>query len=279
MDLNALIAQAYDLEPLPASAARLAALVANPDTSLASIVEVIGLDVSLTARILRAANSARSASRSPVKTVNDAVIRLGRGTVLSAAVGTGARKHLQCAVPAYGLQENVLWRHSVSAALVAESMGPFCKNSIPPEAYAAALLHDIGKLVLGRFLDAPTLALLQQAQAQGHLNPLQAECEILEVNHAELGGLIAQKWGLPESIVLGITYHHQPELGEQLICDVVCVANDLGIATGLASLPTPLYAEDHCASFDRLGLDSRAKECICEAVTTRFVQILERFGA
>ncbi len=278
MDLNALITQAYDLRPLPASAARLAALVANPDSSLASIIEVIGLDPSLTARILRTANSARSASRSAVKTVNDAVIRLGRGTVLSAAIGNGARKHLQPAIPAYGLRENALWRHSVSAALVAESMGPYCKGSVPPEAYAAALLHDIGKIVLGRFLDAPTQALLEQAQSQGHLNPLQAEWEILEVNHAELGGLIAQKWDLPESIVLGITYHHQPERCGQLICDVVCVANDLAITTGLAQLPKPLHSEDHSASFDRLGLGAQEQEQICEAVKTRFTQVLDRLG-
>jgi putative nucleotidyltransferase with HDIG domain len=279
MDLNALIEQAYNLEPLPASAARLAGLVADPDSTLASITEVIRLDPSLTARVLRGANSARSAVRDPITTAHDAVIRLGRGTILSIAIGGAARKHLQRAIPAYGLGENVLWRHCVSAALAAESIGPFCKKAIPPEAFAAALLHDIGKLVLGRFLDAQTLSLLAQAQAEGHLNPLQAESEILEVNHAELGGLIAQKWELPETIVQGITYHHQPEMGDAMICDIVCISNELAVATGLAKMPSSLIHEDHTDSFARLGIAPQDQARVCDVVKTRFAQVLERFGA
>ena len=158
-------------------------------------------------------------------------------------------------------------------------MGPFCKASIPPEAFAAALLHDIGKLVLGRFLDAQTLLLLEQAQAEGHLNPLQAESELLEVNHAELGGLIAQKWELPETIVQGITYHHRPEAGQAMICDVVCISNELAIATGLANMPSPLIHEDHTPSFARLGLAPQDQARICEIIKTRFAEVLERFGA
>jgi len=278
MDLEALIAQAYNLAPLPVSAARLAGLVADPDSNLTSITEVINLDPSLTGRVLRAANSARSAARSSITTVNDAVIRLGRGTILSIVVGSAAKKHLQCSVPAYGLSENALWRHSVAAAITAELMGPIGRVSVPPEAFTAALLHDLGKLVLGRFLDAHTLALLRAAQSQGRLNPLEAEREILQVNHAELGGLIAQKWGLPDSIVQGISYHHRPEESGLKICDIVCVANDIAISTGLANMPSPIVAEDHASVYKRLELSEDTKLRIVDAVKNRFAQMMERFA-
>ncbi len=278
MDLDALIAQAYNLEPLPLSAARLAGLVANPDSNISSITEVISLDPSLTVRVLRAANSARLASRSSITNVNDAVVRLGRGTILSIVVGSAARKHLQRSVPEYGLVENTLWKHSVAAALVAETIGQICRVSVPPESFAAALLHDIGKLVLGRFLDEKTLALLHDAQTQGHLNPLDAEKEILQVNHAELGGLIAQKWGLPESIVKGISYHHQPDEGDERICDVICVSNDIAIATGLVNLPAPEWPENHASAFQRLGLDNDAQVRVADAVKNRFNQVIDRFA-
>ena len=277
MDLDALIEQANNLAPLPLSAARLASLVVDPDSHLASLTEVISLDLSLTVWVLRAANSARLAARSPITNVNDAVIRLGRGTILSIVVGAAARKHLQQPVPEYGLGENALWEHSVAAALVAETIERTCKVSVPPEAFAAALLHDIGKLVLGRFLDERTLELLNEAQEHGHLNPLEAEREILKVNHAELGGLVAQKWGLPDSIVKGITYHHQPEESDERICDVVCVSNDIAVATGLVSLPVPRWPEDHSGAFKRMGLDNDAEVRVADAVKTRFKQVLERF--
>ena len=51
--------------------------------------------------------------------------------------------------------------------------------------------------------------------------------EILEVNHAELGGPIARHWGLPSTIALGIQYHHTPTDDHPLVCHVVCVANVL----------------------------------------------------
>jgi putative nucleotidyltransferase with HDIG domain len=277
MDLDALIAQAYNLEPLPLSAARLASLVADPDSKLAGITDVISLDPSLTVKVLRAANSARLAARSPITNVNDAVIRLGRGTILSVVVGVAARKQLQQAVPEYGLGENALWEHSVAAALVAETVERTCKVSVPPEAFAAALLHDIGKLVLGRFLDERTLELLNEAQEHGHLNPLDAEREILQINHAELGGLVAQKWGLPESIVKGISFHHQPDEGEDRICDVVCVSNDIAVATGLVSMPVPRWPEDHSGAFKRMGLDNDAEIRVADVVKSRFEQVLERF--
>ena len=276
MDLDALIAQAYNLEPLPLSAARLASLVADPDSKLASLTDVISLDPSLTVKVLRAANSARLAARSPITNVNDAVIRLGRGTILSVVVGVAARKHLQQPVPEYGLGENALWEHSVAAALVAETVEQICKVNIPPEAFAAALLHDIGKLVLGRFLDARTLELLNEAQERGRLNPLEAEREILKVNHAELGGLIAKKWGLPDSIVKGISFHHQPDAGEERICDVVCVSNDIAVATGLVNMPVPRWPEDHSGAFKRMGLDNEAEIRVADVVKSRFKQVLER---
>ena len=276
MDLDALIAQAYNLEPLPLSAARLASLVADPDSKLASLTDVISLDPSLTVKVLRAANSARLAARSPITNVNDAVIRLGRGTILSVVVGVAARKHLQQPVPEYGLGENALWEHSVAAALVAETVEQICKVNIPPEAFAAALLHDIGKLVLGRFLDARTRELLNEAQENGRLNPLEAEREILKVNHAELGGLIAKKWGLPDSIVKGISFHHQPDEGEERICDVVCVSNDIAVATGLVNMPVPRWPEDHSGAFKRMGLDNEAEIRVADVVKSRFKQVLER---
>ncbi len=279
LDLDALMAQANNLTPLPTSAARLAVVVTDPDSSLSSITEVISLDPALTIRILRAANSALSASRFEVTEINDAVVRMGRGIILALAVGTGTHGYMRPPVPVYGLQENALWRHSVSAAMVAEHMGPFCNNAVPPEAFAAALLHDIGKIVIGRFLDAQTLSLLTQAQLDGQRDPLEAEREILGVNHAELGGLLAHKWGLPKSIVEGITHHHQPDEGRQLICDVICVANQLANQTGLANTTLPQRQEDHSASYARLGIRHENQQSICEAVQARFAQVLERFGA
>jgi len=260
------------------SGTKLANLIADPDSSLESLVEVVALDQALAARTLRAANSAASAARSTITTVKDAVVRLGRSTMLTLGFGTQVRKQLQQAIPQFGLAENMLWRHSVAAALASESMGAIGKVQIPPESYAACLLHDIGKLLLARFLDPETLSYLQRAQSEGSCNPLQAEMEILEVNHAELGGLIARHWGLPNSIALGVQYHHTAADEHPLVCHVVCAANVLAKAILPDTEPAPLHPEEHSASFQLLGLDQQLRQRICTAVTDRFAKVLELFG-
>jgi HD-like signal output (HDOD) protein len=279
LDLHQLIAKAYDLEAIPMSGTKLANLVADPDSTLDSIIQVVSLDQALTARVLRAANSAASAARSQITTVKDAVVRLGRSTIVALGFGVKMRQQLQQPLPEFGLAENVLWRHSVAAALAVESMGSLGKAPVPPESYAAALLHDIGKLVLARFLDPDLLTYLQRAQSEGRCNPLQAEMEILEVNHAELGGMIARHWGLPNSLALGIQYHHNPSEDLPPVCRVVCVANQLAKVIVPESLTPQPHPEDHSASFAVLGIDDPLKRKICEAVSGRFAKVLELFGA
>jgi putative nucleotidyltransferase with HDIG domain len=278
LDLQQLIAKTYDLEPIPMSGTKLASLVADPDSTLESIAEVVSFDQALTGRALRAANSAASASHSTITTVKDAVVRLGRSTMLTLGFGPKVRQQLQQAIPEFGLAENMLWRHSVAAALAAESMASMCKVQIPPESYAAALLHDVGKLVLARFLDPDRLSYLQRAQDEGRCNPLQAEMEILEVNHAELGGLIARHWGLPERIALGIQYHHNPAEDHPLVCHVVCAANVLAKSVLPEIEIKPPHPEDHTASLSVLGVDSALEKRICQAVSARFAKVLDLFG-
>ena len=278
LDLHQLIAKAYDLDPIPMSGTKLANLVADPESSLESIIQVVSLDQALTARVLRAANSAASAARSQITTVKDAVVRLGRSAIVTLGFGAKVRQQLQQPLPEFGLAENVLWRHSVAAALAVESMGVFSKAPIPPESYAAALLHDIGKLVLARFLDPETLLYLRRAQEEGRCNPLQAEMEILEVNHAELGGMIARHWGLPNSLALGIQYHHSPNDDLPPVCHVVCVANQLAkVIVPESFVPQP-HPENHSVSFDALGIDGARNKKICEAVGARFAKVLDMFG-
>jgi len=260
------------------SGTRLANLIADPESTVDSISEVVGLDQALAGRALRAANSAASAARSPITTVKDAVVRLGRSTMLALGFGPRVRENLQQAVPEFGLAENALWRHSVAAALAAESLGALGSVPIPPESYAAALLHDVGKLVLARFLDPDLLSFLRRAQEEGHCNPMEAEMEILGVNHAELGGLIARHWSLPNSIALGIQYHHSPTEEHPLVCHVVCVADVLAKAIEPMALAQPPHPENQTLSFHKLSVDARVQERVCQAVSARFSKVLELFG-
>ena len=167
LDFDEMIQEIDHLEPLPQSTSRLASLLLDEDADLDEIVRVSSLDQALTARLLRMANSAASASRRDIVTPKDAVLRLGRGTILSLAMASSVQKQMGEAIPQYGLSEKALWRHSVAAAVAAELIPKYCKVNVPPESYAAALLHDVGKLVMCRFLSPEIMEFLRRAHEEG----------------------------------------------------------------------------------------------------------------
>ncbi len=231
IDLDQMAKAAAQLEPLPTSSTRLAALVCSGTPELGQVVEIVQFDQALTASLLRSANSSWSASRSEIKTVRDAVIRLGASPVLALTLGLNVRRHLGDALPAYGLSEGELWRHSVAASLAAELLAPRSPRRPPPETATAALLHDVGKLVMSRFLDRSLLEELQECQARGATR-IDAEAAVLGIDHAELGGLIARSWALPDTLVRGIRDHGRPRPGSDALVHAVYLADVLAKAVG-----------------------------------------------
>jgi HD-like signal output (HDOD) protein len=100
---------------------------------------------------------------------------------------------------------------------------------VPPGTFTAALLHDAGKVVMARFLSPEIPGSIDRARRTSGLSRLEAERELLNVHHGELGGLMAQHWELPPRIVKGIIHHHDPEAGADVICDLTCLANRVAV--------------------------------------------------
>ena len=210
IDLDAVSRAAGCFEPLPTSAIRLAALVANDIPDVARIVEVVRYDQALTAALLRRANSSWSASRTEITTVKDAVVRIGAGPVVALALGVNVRDRLSAPIPAYGLEEGELWNHSVAATLAAESLMRAAKRHVPTETPTAALLHDVGKLVMARFVDPADLIAIEAARS-----PAPPGCRPRPRCSASItpssAGWSRVAWRLPDSLVAGIEHTPRAE--------------------------------------------------------------------
>jgi HD-like signal output (HDOD) protein len=275
IDLDEIGRAAARLEPLPASATRLAALVCEGAPELGQVVEIVEFDEALTASLLQCANSSWSASRTEITTVRDAVIRLGASPVLALTLGMRVRNHLGDALPKYGLSEGELWRHSVAASLAAELVTQRAAHRPPPESATAALLHDLGKLVMERFLDRGLLDQLGEAQERG-AGRLEAELAVLGIDHAELGGLIARSWSLPESLVRGIRRHGRPRPGDDPIVHTVFLSDTLAKAVGAGrddNADPPALAR----AMQELGLGAPDVDEIRSLVEQRFAEVEARF--
>jgi HD-like signal output (HDOD) protein len=237
---RALVSSVDALEPLPLTVIRLTDVIAEGEHEIADIVEIVSLDQALTAALLRRANSAMSAGRAPVATVREAVVRLGSGPLLSMAFAATVGNRMNAALPAYGLVEGELWQHSVAASVTADLVRTMANVFVPAEASTAALLHDIGKVVICNHYGPQTMQMLKKAAETDHVSSLQVERAVFGADHAQIGGLVAGRWNLPEPLVEAITYHHDLTTDQTPIGAAVALAHSLIPAVINAGSPDSL---------------------------------------
>ncbi len=280
IDVEALVRDAQELKPLPASTTRLATLVAADEAELAEIAETVRLDEALMGRLLGAANSAASGARAPITSVEGAVMRLGPGRVLALALGSAVGTEMRQALPAYGLSEGELWNHSVTSALATERARPYCRRPIRAEAYAAALLHDLGKLVLARHLEADRIAAIQRVREEQGLGLDDAERAILSIGHAELGAAVARAWKLPELICEAIEHHHTPlaapNEASRVLCSQILLADSVATSIGATCGGTrnTCFSPDLAGS---LGITTAGFDALCRDVEARVQDVLDLY--
>lgn len=229
------------LPPFPATIQRVTGLLNNPDTSLSELVNVIKLDQSITANILKMVNSAYFGLRHEVDNVNDAVMYLGRKNIMRAVLPAGLARYFK-KTRGYEIEAVELWEHSVGVALMCQILSKRLKQSEDQRLFTAAILHDIGKVVLGEFVHE-SFQKIQNLVTNQNYSFLEAEEEVLGVNHADLGGEIAFLWKFPVEIRETIAYHHRPDLLKNsdgkvswmvYLADQTCLM--MGIGTGTDGL-------------------------------------------
>ncbi|MDD5675094.1 MAG: HDOD domain-containing protein [Chitinivibrionales bacterium] len=272
--LNDMMSNVQTLPALPAAASRLAAVIADPTSGIEEIVEVVRFDQALTAAVLREANGISSGSRRIISTVKDAVIRLGGARILSRSLAGALQARLAEALPGYGYGERELWRHSVAAAVAAEELGAYVNNADKGMAFTAALLHDIGKLILGRRAGPAVMQAIWECVEKNGFTCVQAENETLGFSHAVLGAEIIKAWQLPEIIENAVRDHHAVGGIADACTDTVAAANIIAhcIGTGLGYEGMSIAVDD--ALSERLDLCKEDFERVCAGAMGRFTQVL-----
>jgi putative nucleotidyltransferase with HDIG domain len=251
------------LEPMPVTAQRLVALMQGEDVSLAKIAELVEFDQAIAASVLRLARSWAHAGARPPETVRDAVVRVGTIPLLNLVLGEYLAR-LRTAAPLYDLSEDDLWAHAAAAQLAVRALMQECPSAnLPAVATTAALLHDIGKLVMSRCLNASVDTIVRHAKAQ-HITFVEAEQQLFGINHAAVGAAIAIEWHFPDVVTDAIARHHDAQLGPSTpVLDAVVIANMVAknIGMGLGAEGFNLSVDSECVR--RLGLDFTRYARVC----------------
>ncbi|MBS12868.1 MAG: HD family phosphohydrolase [Gemmatimonadetes bacterium] len=197
------------LPSLPTVVTQLINLVGDPATSARDISQLISADQALTAKILKVANSAFYGFPRKIATVQLAIVVLGFETVKNLGLSVAVLKRFQAgkAHPLFDRQQ--FWEHAIGCGVAARMLAHKRSKKLEPEAFVAGILHDIGKLILIEYFPDEFGEALELAHEE-LLTISEAEMKVIGVTHAEIGGWLAEKWNLPETLVQAITHHHDP---------------------------------------------------------------------
>ncbi|MBL0921772.1 MAG: GGDEF domain-containing protein [Phycisphaerales bacterium] len=196
------------LPTLPAVAMRVIELTERRDVSFREIADTIQNDQGLAAKILRTVNSSFYGLPKKCATINQAMVALGLNAVKTLALGFSLVKVIKDGA-SEGFDYEDYWRRGVFTAVGARAIAKATRAADPEEVFLGGLLQDIGVIALFQALDQEYLRVLAAAKGD-HRALVKTEIRMLEVQHPDIGAMLAQRWKLPESLVAQIKYHERP---------------------------------------------------------------------
>lgn len=218
---------------------RLVGLVAQTESTVSEVADVVERDALLSAQILERANSAAFSRVQPIHSVRHAVAMLGVGVIRRFALGASLASVFRNHRIPPGFSFGRFNLHTVAAGTLAEMLAEEMRLPRPDSAFAAGLLHDIGKLLIAGHMPAVYENVLGIQFVSGR-PILQCERELLGADHAEISAMAISRWDLEASIVHAARYHHEPELapeGDRVLARVVHTADAFVNYLGMSVLP------------------------------------------
>ena len=226
-EVRAAIGRLDELPSLPATYARLLGVFENEQSCTADVAEVVGSDLAVTAKILQLANSAFFGGGRQVTSVAQAIPLMGWETVKTLTLTTELFAARRMPAPIRNFA-GALHEHSSVVALLASAL---VDEPDRREAFAAGMLHDVGRLVLASILPGE----MTGAGAAGTQQTL----------HAKVGAYLLGLWGLPPAIIEAVARHHDPELPAP--------SSPVGEAVALAETIAEAVTEDLCPTVEAVA--------------------------
>jgi len=205
------IRQCQSLPTLPAIAVQVLELVRDPNAQIPQLARLISKDPALASKILRTVNSSLYARPAKISKLTQALSLLGLQTVRVLVLGFSLVRNLKNQRNK-GFKPLGYWRRAIYSATAALTLAQRVHPDVQEEAFVAALLMDLGMLVLDEVLGEQYGRVNEKART--HLDLVRLEESTFQSTHAEVSGLIAEAWGLPATLAVPMKWHHKPASAE-----------------------------------------------------------------
>jgi len=282
VDIKAQIAaHAQNLPTISTVVARLSKLIRDETATAADFENIIRLDPSLTANLLRLANSAYFGLRREVTSVKLAVTLLGLKRLFEVVTSASFARVLPKRIPGYDIEATEFWRHNVSVAILAEQLAFSLKTPAPNLLFTAGLLHDVGKLAIGNFLSQNALP-AEKRLVEDSEDLIGIERLMFETDHQEVGAELAALWDLPDTVIWSARWHHIPSLAppeiDHYLVDLIHIANGLSHASIAGKGADAITARIDEQALARIGVTTSALEEVLASTGEKIAQLVETFS-
>ncbi|MBW2108710.1 MAG: HDOD domain-containing protein [Deltaproteobacteria bacterium] len=255
-------------------------VINDPRSNAMDLKEVIEIDPPLTARVLKAANSAYYAPPKRIDDIRHAILWIGSDALKELALSQKVCQVFEKSVSFDGYSRTGLWTHSLAAALFAKALYRREFAEAGENAYAAGLLHDIGVVIEDQFLQDAFRVIIRKAKKENK-ELTEIEVAILGYSHADIGGALSEYWNFPEELVAAIRHHHDPAGADELfsrmastlyLADYVCTQKGFGYIGGRTVYDKDLYL----TGLKQLNIRPQAIKLIAEELEQEMRKMQDR---
>lgn len=235
------------LPPFPAIAQRVLAMATQEDVNLRELGNLVKMDPSFSAELLRLANSALFSARREITSLSNAIMMVGTERVQTMATLVSVNRMVRGSVRIAALRK--VWIHSLVTALIAEEAARIAR--IDGEgAYTGGLLHNLGVLGLMSAYPDEYSRMLEVSDDFG-FDLLKTERDLFDIDHCAAGAYLAQDWGFPDELAAVIATHHDaPVPGEYSLYNLVKVSWRMSDTLGYAAFsPEKQWSWDELIAF------------------------------
>ncbi len=186
----------------------------SPDGSLQMVGTIISKDISMTTKLLQIVNSAFFGLSQHMGSPEMAATYLGIDNLKALVLATGVFSNFdQSDISLLSVDDICSHGMLVGACARAIAKEEGCDKKTVDDSMLAGMLHDLGRLILATYFSDEYNKAMELVRDNGY-SLCDAEKEVLGTTHGIVGSYLLDLWGLSESIVEAVAFHHQPELLE-----------------------------------------------------------------
>jgi len=288
MNIRDFMKKIKDLPTISAVANEINTRDKNDSLSAKSLGEIITRDPSLTATVLKLANSAYYGMAHEITSIERAVTVLGFDTIKNLALSISVF-HVFKTRDGQVLDLKGLWYHSLGVGVTAKHLtlhSPIltCDKALPEQAFICGILHDIGKIAFVQNLPAEMTEILKQTRS-GPVAQHEIEKTILGFNHQRAGQAMAEAWNFPEDYQTVIRLHHAPSaavIGDNAriatLTMAVYLGNKIAKALHLGESTDPHMTKVTPDDLRNIGINKQDLPAILQEIKNEYAQCVEAWS-